>query len=99
VLKGIDHSGEITVKHLISNTSGLPDYFTHKENNKPSVADLLLQGKDDPWDLEKTIDSMKKMTPKFAPCKKGKALYSNTNYQLLGKIIEIVTNKEIANVF
>ena len=26
--KGIDHSKDITIKHLMSNTSGIPDYFT-----------------------------------------------------------------------
>ena len=98
-LKGIDYSGEITVRHLISNTTGLPDYFTHKEHGKPSAADSLLQGKDEPWELEKTLAQMKKMTPKFAPGKKGKAAYSDTNYQLLGKIIEIVTGYGIADVF
>jgi len=99
VLKGIDYSGDITIRHLISNTSGLPDYFTHKQYDKPSAADLLLQGNDDSWELEKTIENMKMMTPKFHPGKKGKAAYSDTNYQLLGKIIETVTGNSIANVF
>ncbi|MCL2377195.1 MAG: beta-lactamase family protein, partial [Defluviitaleaceae bacterium] len=99
VLKGVDYSDEITICHLISNTSGLPDYFTHKEDGKPSGAYLLLQGRDDAWGLDKTIDSMKKMTPKFAPGKKGKAAYSDTNYQLLGKIIETVTGEDIGDVF
>jgi len=99
VLGGVDYSGEITVKHLISNTSGLPDYFTHKEKGQPSGADLLLQGNDEPWEFEKTISRVKTMTPKFAPGKKGKAAYSDTNYQLLGKIIEVVTGKGIGEVF
>ena len=30
VTKGVDYSEEITVGHLISNTSGLPDYFTQE---------------------------------------------------------------------
>ena len=99
VFKGVDYSGDITVRHLISNTSGLPDYFTHKENGKSAAMDLLLQGNDDSWEFEKTVENMKKMTPKFAPGKKGKAAYSDTNYQLLGKFIEIVTGKNITDVF
>jgi len=99
VLKGVDYSGKITIRHLISNTSGIPDYFTHKESGKPTAADLLLSGQDEPWQLEKTLKNMKKMTPKFAPGKKGKAAYSDTNYQLLGKIIENVTEKNIGEVF
>ena len=99
IFKGIDYSGEITIGHLISNTSGLPDYFTHKEQGKSSAAYLLLQGRDDSWELEKTINKVKMMTPKFAPGKKGKAAYSDTNYQLLGKIIEFVAGKDISKVF
>ena len=99
LLKRVDYSGEITIRHLISNTSGLPDYFTHKEHGKPTAADLLLSGKDEPWGFEKTLDYAKKMTPKFAPGKKGKVAYSDTNYRLLGKIIEAVTSENIGEVF
>jgi len=99
VINGTDYSDEISVRHLISNTSGLPDYFNYKEPGKPSAASLLLQGKDAAWEFEKTIQNTKHMTPKFAPGKKGKAAYSDTNYQLLGKIIEIVTGKNIGQVF
>jgi len=99
VLNGMDHSKEITIKHLISNTSGLRDYFFYKESGKPSAASLLFEGKDDSWELEKTIHYVKKTTPKFAPGKKGKASYSDTNYQLLGKIIETVAEKDIDVVF
>jgi len=99
VLKGVDYSNEITVRHLISNTSGLPDYFTRKEHGNSSAFSLLLQGNDVSWELDETIPYIKKMTPKFAPGKKGKADYSDTNYQLLGKIIKIVTGKDISEVF
>ena len=30
ILKGTDYSNQITIRHLISNTSGIPDYFFHK---------------------------------------------------------------------
>jgi len=33
------------------------------------------------------------MKLKFAPGTKGKAFYSDTNYQLLGRIIETITDK------
>lgn len=46
VLKGVDYSGELTVRHLISNTSGIPDYFFHKQENGRTAADELLEGKD-----------------------------------------------------
>ena len=98
VFKGVDYSGEITVGHLLSNTSGLPDYFFHKESGK-RLADSLMEGKDDSWGFEKTTRYVKQMTPIFAPGQKGKVNYSDTNYQLLGKIIEAITGNGISTAF
>ena len=99
VLNGKDNSRELTVKHLISNTSGLPDYFFHKQANGRTVADDLMEGNDASWHLDKTIGLVRNLKPKFRPGHKGKASYSDTNYQLLGKIIELVTGQQIGEVF
>lgn len=99
VLKGVDYSDEITVAHLISNTSGLPDYFFHKQPNGRTAADELMTGQDEPWPLERTIPLVKELKPKFRPGAKGKAAYSDTNYQLLGGIIEAVTGQTMGDVF
>lgn len=98
-LKGVDYSAGITVKHLISNTSGLPDYFFHKQANGKTVASALMDGHDEPWPLERTIGLVKNLKPSFRPGAKGKAAYSDTNYQLLGKIIETITEMSIGEVF
>ncbi|MCD8502526.1 MAG: beta-lactamase family protein [Bacillaceae bacterium] len=99
VLKGVEYSQDITIKHLISNTSGIPDYFFHKQSNGRTFADQILGGEDVAWQLEETITYSKQLTPKFLPGKKGKAAYSDTNYQLLGRIIENITGKYIGEVF
>ncbi|MFO7999126.1 MAG: serine hydrolase domain-containing protein [Bacteroidales bacterium] len=99
VLKDRDHSGDITVKHLISNTSGLPDYFFHKQANGRTVADDLMEGQDAAWHLDRTIGLVRNLKPKFRPGAKGKAAYSDTNYQLLGKIIENISGRGIGEVF
>ncbi|OJF93585.1 serine hydrolase [Alkalibacterium sp. 20] len=99
VLKAVDYSNEITVKHLISNTSGIPDYFFHKQPDGKTSASELIDGKDGSWHLEKTIKLVKELTPDFVPGKKGKAKYSDANYQLLGRIIENITGKDIGEVF
>ncbi|GHI00045.1 serine hydrolase domain-containing protein [Neobacillus kokaensis] len=91
LFKGIDHSKDITIKHLMSNTSGIPDYFSS------DVVGELTSGIDQSWGFERTIASVKQKKPKFAPGKK--AQYSDTNYQLLGKIIETITKKDIHTVF
>ena len=99
VIKGIDYSQFITISHLISNTSGLPDYFFHKQTGGKTVASDLLEGNDESWHLDKTINLIKNLKPKFKPGAKGKASYSDTNYQLLGGIIESVTGKSVGEVF
>lgn len=96
VLKGVDYSGQLSILHLISNTSGIPDYFFHKQENGRTVADELMDGKDEPWPLDRTISLIKKLKPNFKPG--TKAAYSDSNYQLLGRIIEEVTGKTIQEV-
>ena len=96
VYKGKDYSNHITIEHLLAHTSGLPDYFQDKDANGESLEKKLTAGKDMGWDFEYTIALTKKLTPHFAPGTKNKAHYSDANYQILGKIIEVVTGKSFA---
>lgn len=91
VYKGRDYSQELTIKHLLSHTSGLPDYFQDKGSNGKSLEDELIGGKDQSWTFDQIIERTKSITPLFAPGTKGKAHYSDANFQLLGKIIENIT--------
>lgn len=91
IFKGKDYSKDLTIRHLMSNTSGIPDYFSYDAMKE------LLAGVDKSWGFEKVIASAKQKKPAFAPGQK--AQYSDTNYQLLGKIIETITNKNIHTVF
>lgn len=99
IYKGTDYTNRITIRHLISNTSGIPDYFFGKDENSRSGADDLLKGRDAYWTLDKTLDFVRRMKPKFRPGQKRKAEYSDTNYQLLGKILETITGKDIGEIF
>ena len=94
-LKNVDYTNTITIAHLLSNTSGLPDYFYY-EQPKGQAASGLINGSDEPWPLEKAINRVKSLKPKFIPGQKNKVNYSDTNFQLLGAIIEKVTGKDIA---
>lgn len=96
VYKGKDYSEELTIRHLLSHTSGLPDYFQDKGANGKSLEDELTEGIDQFWTVEEAIERSKKMSPLFAPGTKGKAKYSDANFQLLGKIIETITGKSYA---
>lgn len=93
ILHGVDYTEEITIAHLLSNASGLPDYFFG------GAADSLMAGTDQVWSLPEVLASVRESTPRFKPGQRGKVNYSDTNYQLLGGIIEKVTGKPIAEVF
>ena len=99
VLNGVDYSTEITVGQLLSNTSGIPDYLSVKQASGKTADFELNQGIDQCWTLEKVLESVKKQKPRFKPGQRGKVHYSNTNYRLLGLIIEQITGKTINNVF
>lgn len=96
IFKGKDYSNDITIKHLLSHTSGLPDYFQDKAKGMRSLHEEIINGRDRSWSFEDIIQRTKLMKPHFAPGTRRKAHYSDTNYQLLGKIIEIVTQKTFA---
>ncbi|MCT4581430.1 MAG: beta-lactamase family protein [Flavobacteriales bacterium] len=91
--KGADYSKNITIQELLAHTSGLPDYFQNKDQNGQSLEKELTNGSDQYWSFEQAIEKSKAMTPLFAPSTPKKAHYSDTNFQLLGHIIENITQK------
>jgi CubicO group peptidase (beta-lactamase class C family) len=98
VLDGEDYSDVIRIKHLLNHTSGLPDYFTFQPESGSSFIDLLLEEPSHFWPPEEMIQfSKENLQPLFSP---GDGYhYSDTNYQLLGLIIEKVTGKQLHEVF
>lgn len=89
VLKGVDYSKTITIRHLLMHTSGLTDVFW----------DLLksLDDQETVRSLKDLIDYVKANTKaKFVPGKK--VSYADTNYYLLGLVIEHVTGKAFHEV-
>ncbi|MFC3197610.1 serine hydrolase domain-containing protein [Parapedobacter deserti] len=99
VLKGKDHSEDITIRHLLAHTSGLPDYFQGKDGGGDSLEKLLKTNTDKQWDFEKALERSKMLTPPFAPGQAKKAHYSDTNFQLLGRIIEAISGRSLQEVF
>lgn len=92
IIDGVNYSNEITIKHLMSNTSGIPDYFSSQAMQE------LIQGNDRIRTFDEVIAFAKQKQPRFKPGQKGKAQYCDTNYRLLGRIIEIITGKSIQMV-
>lgn len=93
--KGHSYSHQISIKHLLSHSSGLPDYFQGKVADAGSLEEALKKGHDRSWSFEDAIERSKRMKPHFIP---DKAHYSDTNFQLLGKIIEEITQQSCAKL-
>lgn len=106
VYKGRDYSNQLTIYHLISQTSGLPDYFEESTGGKKSLFDRIVAGDNIEWNVEGAARIAKSgLKPKFPPEPEGqsgsgnKAHYSDTNYQLLGAVLESVTQDPLQEVF
>lgn len=83
VVKGVDHGPSLTIRHLLHQTSGLADYY------ESDLAHDLKQGRDRSYGLCDVLDMTLALPPQAAP-DHGKSYYSDTNYQLLGAVIEAV---------
>ena len=91
VLKGTDSSDRITVAELLSHTSGIADYFEQRRRDgSTQIGDALRE--DFGWTFDDVLRITKEqLSPKFPPSTPGKAFYSDTNFQLLGAVIEAIT--------
>jgi CubicO group peptidase (beta-lactamase class C family) len=103
--KGRDYTDQLRIYHLISQTSGLPDYFMESPRSEKSIFDLIVSGSDEEWDAEKVMAIVRKnLSAKFPPESREretsgkKAYYSDTNYQLLGSVIEAAAQKPLHQI-
>jgi D-alanyl-D-alanine carboxypeptidase len=98
VYKGKDYSQEITIKQLLSHTSGIADYYSERPEGGKSLFELLLQEPKRSWTVDQTIERARDdLKPNFKPG--TDASYSDTNFQLLGKIVEAITGKPLYTVY
>ena len=96
VYHGKDYSREITIKHLLSHMSGIADYYTENPEGGKTNFELFLEEPERLWTVEATIERVRNdLEPKFPPG--TGASYSDTNFQLLGKILEAISGKPLAS--
>jgi D-alanyl-D-alanine carboxypeptidase len=98
VYAGTDHSNEITIRQLLGHRSGIADFYTEKAADGKSLFDVFVENPNRRWTVMETIDRAKhELRPNFPP---GIGTsYSDTNFQLLGMLIERVTGKPLHVVF
>lgn len=83
VYKGTDYSGEIQIRHLLNQSSGLADNFY-------PLFDKVLADPEFKITTREAVEWIKpNLSPSAPPGKK--AYYTDTNYHLLGLIVENIT--------
>lgn len=101
--KGIDRTGEITIKHLLTHTSGLADWFEDYPRGCPSLAEELFKEGDRKLTIEDLASHVRdRLKPHFLPqdlaARHQKVRYSDTNFILIAEIIEAVTGLPLHEV-
>ena len=79
---------DVTIRHLLNHTSGIPDYLSLANNYIPENETVT---------TEKLIKVYSEITPGFKFKPGDKFQYSNINYVLLAEIIERITGKSYAD--
>jgi CubicO group peptidase (beta-lactamase class C family) len=92
---GKEYSYELSIAHLLSQTSGLPCYLIDVQANGKRAMTELEVGIDQPWPIDKVIQEIKRMKPHFPPGTAGKAKYGDTNHQILSLIIKHITGEPV----
>jgi len=85
VSDGRDFATEISIREVMAHTAGLPDYFEGKIPGSLTTFSKALR-----TDFSWKLDDVLSWSRQIKPVKRGKSLYSDTGYQLLGALIEQV---------
>jgi D-alanyl-D-alanine carboxypeptidase len=97
IYKDHDFSDEITIQQLISNSSGLGDFYEDKPKQGKHFLEIMLDEPSRYWSAKETIEWTKqRISPRFKPGEK--VHYSNTGFNLLGLVIEEVSGKSYHEV-
>jgi CubicO group peptidase (beta-lactamase class C family) len=93
VIEGRSYSNEITIRHLLNHSSGIPDDWACGDFLTLIAGDLERR-----WTPVETIDFVKaNCEPAFPPG--GGFAYSDTGYNVLGLIIENVTGRALHEAY
>ena len=88
---GIPNGNVITVRQLLGMTTGIYDYTVDKQFGRDFARNPLMA-----FTPQSAIDIVLRHKPDFAPG--AKVAYADTNYVLLGLIVEKVTGRPLADV-
>lgn len=102
VLNGEDRSGRLTIRHLLSHTSGLAEWLEDAPPNGQSLFEQVLEKGDRALTFEDIAELVRGLKPHFPPqdlsASRVKVRYSDTNFVLLIALIEAVCGKPLPQV-
>lgn len=104
VLGGVDRSESLTLRQLVSHTSGLADYLEDRPRGGRSLIEAAIADGDVGWSVDEALERVRTLlTPHFAPQDphdpRARAQYSDTNYLLLKAVLEHVTGGSVADAY
>ncbi len=98
---GIDRSAEVTIRHLMNHRSGIADYsegeLSEASEEERNIGDKMILFPETTYSVIELIEFAKENMDSYSePGEKGR--YSDTNYLLLGLIIESVSKDSYESV-
>ncbi|MDB9374143.1 serine hydrolase domain-containing protein [Nodularia sphaerocarpa] len=91
VTDSIPNADQITIRQLLNHTSGISDYVDVLFSQAAVNPGVFLNR----WEPEQLVSFINALEPRFNPGESWE--YSNTNFLLLGMVVEAATNGNIAN--
>lgn len=89
--RGTDRTPTITLKQLLTHQSGIPDYLRLPIGGEKKLKDELFSRNDREWTFAEVLQVVRNTSSLSRPGASQKPHPSETNFLLLGKVIEKVT--------
>ena len=94
-----EYSFDLTISDLLFQVSGLPDSFEDGGTVTTSAMGNAIIQKDEYPTFDAIVAETKGLKPRFIPRTPSKAYYANINFDLLGEIIEKVTQLSLSDAY
>lgn len=100
-LRGVDASERVTVRNLLAHTSGLPNYLEDAPTGGKSLSARIFAEGDRDFGDDEALEAVRSLEAHFEPQPPAarKVRYSDTNYWLLGMIIENLTGMPLERAY
>ena len=94
VIDGKDHTEAVTVAHLLSGSSGIPDFFDPPVKGIRSLRSQVIEG-DRAWSMPEALELARHYPGIFRPGAKS-GLFSSTNALLMGELLKETTGMSLS---